>query len=121
MISLAFLEKLMKKDDDLDIQDFLNNLDVEKEAIAEDADALVKSLTLTDEADCQLVLKETKDGNLVLLNIEGLVKRNAVKLKELVNILRSGVHSIDGDIARISLDKVLVTPSKVKIVKRRAA
>jgi len=118
---VAFLEKLMKSSDDLDIQDFLNNLDVEKEAIAEDADALVKSLTLSDEADCQSVLKEAKEGNLVLLNIEGLAKRNAVKLKELVTIIRSGVQSIDGDIARISQDKVLVTPSKVKIVKKRAA
>lgn len=118
---MAFLEKLMKRDDDLDIQDFLNNLDVEKEAIAEDADALVKSMTLTDEADCQVVVKEIKDGNLVLLNIEGLVKRNAMKLKELVTLIRSGVQSIDGDVARISQDKILVTPSKVKIVKRRAA
>ena len=111
----------MKKDDDLDIQDFLNNLDVEKEAIEEDADALVKSLTLSDEADCQVVLKEAKEGNLVLLNIEGLAKRNALKLKELITVIRSGVQSIDGDIARISQDKVLVTPSKVKIVKKRAA
>jgi SepF-like predicted cell division protein (DUF552 family) len=79
----------------------------------------VKSVNLAKDEDVATVSNELKQGNIVLLNIGDLSKRNAIKLKELVGGIRSSVESIDGDIARISADRVLVTPAKVKIVKKR--
>jgi SepF-like predicted cell division protein (DUF552 family) len=116
---MAFLEKVLKKEDGIDIEDFLNNLDADDESVYEEADAFVKPMGLATEADIEAVMTEAKSGNIVLLNIGDLSRRNAIKLKDLVTRIKSGVDGIDGDIARISQDRVLVTPSKVKIIKKK--
>ena len=116
---MAFLEKLVGNKEGLDIEEFLNNLDTEEEDPYEDADAFVKPITLQSAEDMKLVVEEAKKGNIVLLNIADLSKRNAIKLKELVNGIKGEIEGINGDIARITADRILVTPSRVKIIKRR--
>lgn len=118
---MAFMEKLIGKGDEIDIEEFLNNLDSEDEDPYEDADAFVKPISLQNEEDKDLVIEEAKKGNIILLNISDLSKRNAIKLKDLVNGIKQGVEAIDGDIARITQDRIIVTPSKVKIIKRKDA
>ena len=119
---MSFFDKVLdsKKGAEIDIEDFLNNLDVEEESIYEDADAFVKPILLQTEEDAQNVVGEAKAGNIVLLNISDLAKRNALKLRDLVTKIRDEIETIDGDIARISHDRVLITPSRVKIIKKRA-
>jgi len=109
----------LKKEEGIDIEDFLNNLDTDDETIYEEADAFVKPLNLATDADIEIVVNEAKAGNIVLLNIGDLSRRNAIKLKELVTKIKTNVDGIDGDIARISQDRILVTPSKVKIIKKK--
>ncbi len=117
---LSFLDKVFgKKETDEDIEEMLNTIDVEEESEYENAKAFVKPITLNRGEDITLVINEAKQGNTVLLNISDLGKRNAVKLKELVAELKAKIHEINGDIARISQDRVLVTPSDVKIIKRK--
>jgi len=41
------------------------------------------------------------------------------KLKKIINNLKGFTIKIDGDIARIDNEKFLLTPSKVKIIKKR--
>lgn len=118
---MGFMDKVLKKSESVDIEEFLNNLDVEEESTYENADAYVKPITLQGDEDTKLISNEIKAGNIVLLNISDLSKRNSVKLRELINQIKADVQSIDGDIARVSSDRVLVTPSKVKIVKRKEA
>lgn len=118
---VGFLKNVFQSEttSEIDIEDFLNNLDVEEEAEYEPADAYVKPMALSGDEDAESVIQEVREGNIVLLNISALSKRNAMKLKELVTAIKGAVNTIDGDIARISHDRVLVTPSKVKIVKKR--
>ena len=118
---MPFLENVLGRREEVDIEDFLNNLDEEDETLYEDADAFVKPIALQREEDTAMVIEELKNGNIILLNIADLSKRNAIKLRDLVNGIRSTVSEINGDIARISHDRVLVTPSRVKIVKRRGS
>lgn len=116
---MAFMKKVFKKEEGIDIEEFLNTLDVEEEARYEDADAFVKPMTLGKKEDANEVVKEAREGNIVLLNIESLAKRNAVKLKKLVTAIKNEIDEIDGDIARISYDRIIITPSKVKIIKKK--
>ncbi|MBI4044133.1 MAG: cell division protein SepF [Candidatus Diapherotrites archaeon] len=117
---MAFLEKLVgKREEDVDLEEFLNNMDVQEDNAYENADALVKPVTLTSEQDVAFVIDEAKKGNIVLLNIADLSKRNVVKLREYVDQIKSTVLSIDGDMARLSQDRVMITPARVKIVKRK--
>ena len=99
------------------MEDFLNNLDQEDEPMV-DADAFVKPVALLEESDVKTVIEEAKAGNIVLLNITDLSKRNALRLKDFVGSIREQILQIDGDIARISQDRVLITPSRVKIIKK---
>ena len=117
---MGFFNKVMDKgNQEVDLEDFLNNLDEVQEETYDDADAFVKPMDLVVDADVDAIMKEVKTGNIVLMNISDLAKRNAQKLKELVGILKEQVKAIDGDVARISQGRVLVTPSKVKIIKRK--
>ena len=102
---MAFLDNVFKKEESVDIEDFLNNMDMDDQTLYEDADAYVKPLSLNSDDDVNVVLNEAKAGNIVLLNIEPLAKRNALKLKNLVESIKEGVATIDGDIARISQDR----------------
>ena len=106
--------------DQVDVEDFLNNMNVEEETVYEDADAYVKPVNLREAGDVQVVEKELKDGNLVLLNVEDMQKRNAKSLRDMIVSIKALVSSIDGDIAGVSPGKILITPARVKIVKRKA-
>ena len=113
-----FNKVMTKKDEPVDLEDFLNNLDSVEEESYDNADAFVKPMDLVVDADVSAIMNEAKSGNIVLVNIADLSKRNANKLKDLIGQIKGEVKSIDGDIARISQGRVLVTPSKVKIIKR---
>ncbi len=117
---MGFLDKVFtSQTEQVDVEEYLNNLDVEEEAVYEDADAYVKSMTLRDNTDVPAVEKELKDGNLVLLNVEDMAKRNARGLRDAIVAIKSMVSQIDGDIAGISQGRILVTPARVKIAKRK--
>ncbi len=117
---MGFLERVLKpKTSEIDIEEFLNNLDVEEESMYDNADAFVKPMTLEKDTDKDMVIEEVKKGNIILLNIAELSKRNAVKLRDMVNLIKKQVDALDGDIARISQDRVLITPARVKIIKKR--
>jgi SepF-like predicted cell division protein (DUF552 family) len=109
----------MNKSDNVDLDEFLNTLDQVEEDVYENADALVKPLDLNTEVDADAVIREVKQGNLVLANIAELSKRNKGKLKDLLGRIKSEVKAIDGDMAGISAERILVTPSKVKIIKKK--
>ncbi len=116
---MGFFDRVMGSKEDVDVDEFLNNMDVSEETQPDDADAYVKPMVLSVPEDVDLVVNEMRMGNIVLLNIGDLSKRNAIKLKEYVGRIKQYVMELDGDIARISADRVLITPSKVKIMKRQ--
>ncbi|MGI6589269.1 MAG: cell division protein SepF [Candidatus Iainarchaeum sp.] len=116
---MSFFKKVMKREDDVDLDEFLNTLDQVEEETYENADALVKPLELNTDVDAEAVIREVKQGNLVLANIADLNKRNKAKLKDLLSRIKSEVKAIDGDVAGISAERILVTPSKVKIIKKK--
>ena len=116
---MGFFNKVMTKEENVDIEDFLNNLDEVEEESYDDADAFVKPMDLVVDSDVEAILNEAKQGNIVLMNIADLAKRNSLKLKELISMIKAEVKAIDGDIARISQGRVLITPSKVKIIKKK--
>lgn len=116
---MGFFNKVMAKTDSVDLEDFLNNLDQVQEENYESADALVKPMDLGTDADAEAIVREVKIGNLALVNIADLNKRNKGKLKELLSKIKSEIRAIDGDMAGISAERVLITPAKVKIIKKK--
>ncbi len=99
------------------LDDAMQSLEDEDiDLLHEPADYYVKPLSLESDADLAIVESEIKSRNVVLLNIAPLA-RNPPRLKESLSKLTSITQAASGDIARISEDKILVTPQGMKIVK----
>ncbi|MCD6434024.1 MAG: cell division protein SepF [Candidatus Diapherotrites archaeon] len=115
---MAFFEKILKREEEVNIEEILNSMDSEEEFLYEDADAYVVPVSLQTEEDVAKTIEQVKQGNVVLLNISDLLRRNTLKLREYVDDIKNSIGELDGDIARITEDRILITPSRVKIIKR---
>jgi uncharacterized protein len=101
------------------IEEYMNTVEMENvDVLHEAADFYVKPIALESEADLNVIAEELKMRNIILLNVSPM-KRNTAKLKMIVDNIKAHIGKINGDIARIDEDKILLTPSKVKIVKTR--
>lgn len=115
---MGILEKfrMSEGEDAEDVEKYLNQLGLEEgDLMEEEADAWVKSMGLNDISDVQGIMEEAKKGNIVLVDINSLYKKNKVKLRQSISELKGTMSDLDGDIARVTEEKVLVTPSGIKI------
>ena len=102
---------------EMNLEEYMNTVEMENvDVLHEAADFYVKPIALESESDVSVIKDELKAKNIILLNVSPLAKQTT-KLKQIVDNIRSFVTKINGDIARIDNDKILLTPSKVKIVK----
>ncbi|MCX6695152.1 MAG: cell division protein SepF [Candidatus Altiarchaeota archaeon] len=106
-------------DGDIDIEEYLNDLSVRDGRVIENEDmTYVKPIDLdSDGKGVGTVLAEIEKGNIVVLNVRGLM-HNKVLLRNIVKELRDACTQIDGDLGRISEDKVLVLPAGMRIIQR---
>jgi SepF-like predicted cell division protein (DUF552 family) len=120
---IAFFKKFTNKlgaEPEVDVDEYLDTLGIEQEDLLQDeADVWVKPYVLEDVGDTSAIADDLRAGNIVLLNIEPLSKRNANKLKQAVNELKTVVKSLNGDVARLSEFKLIFTPKGVKFAKAR--
>lgn len=107
---------------DRDSEGYLDTIDTAElenlDALHAPADVYIKPVALEDEADMRLVEEELKNGNIILMNIAPMSKYTT-RLKKVINNLKGFTIKIDGDIARIDNEKFILTPSRVKIIKKR--
>ncbi|RLG21973.1 hypothetical protein DRN74_01005 [Candidatus Micrarchaeota archaeon] len=115
---MGIFGKVKKGSKEIDIEEYLDTLGLDADDMLEEhADMWVKPMTLEDISDVEAVNNEVKKGNMVILNIQPLYKKNTIKLRQAVSEIKGMVHEINGDIARVTEYKVLVTPARVKVVK----
>lgn len=118
---VGFLKKITGQPayENNEIEEYLDTLGLENEEfMEEEADVWIKPFVLEDIGDAAVVENELNSGNIVLLNIEPLMKRNAIKLKQAVAKIKEAAKSIDGDIARLSEYKLLITPKGIKVSRK---
>ncbi len=116
---LSGLTKSLGISSDMNVDEFMTAAEAEEvDVMHKSADFYVKPIALQTDNDGLIVEEELKNRNLVLLNISPMA-RNPTRLKTIVQKLKSFTVSQNGDMARIDDDKILLTPTNVKIVKRR--
>ncbi|MCL5011649.1 MAG: cell division protein SepF [Candidatus Marsarchaeota archaeon] len=119
---MSFIDNISKAfgiSSEMDVNEFMTARQAEEvDVMHQKADFYVKPIALQNENDTKIVKEELQAKNLVLLNIAPLTK-NPAKLKTAVDELKTHARNINGDIARIDEDKILLTPTNVKIVKKR--
>lgn len=117
---MSFLDKFFKREH-MGVEDFMKSSEVDEiDAVHEKADFYVKPISLSQESDLKIVENELRNKNVVLLSIAPMLK-NPHKLKQVIQTLNSEIRKMNGDLAMISEDKMIVTPANVKIVKKRKA
>ncbi|MCX6769541.1 MAG: cell division protein SepF [Candidatus Micrarchaeota archaeon] len=119
---MGILEKFTKGlgvGKDMNLEDAMDSVEMENvDVLHEAADFYVKPISLESEADVSVIMEELKAKNIILLNVSPMSKQPN-KLKQTIDNIKAFVVKINGDVARIDADKILLTPSKVKIVKNR--
>ncbi len=103
----------------INIEDYMNSAEMEDvDVLHEPADMYIKPVTASSESDAELIQEEISKGNIILLDISELNKRPTTR-NNIISKLKTYCDKVNGDIGQIDESRVLLTPSKVKIIKRK--
>ena len=77
--------------------------------------ALLKAMPLRNLADVEVIKHELSLGNILILKITPLASKSLEDVKKAVNELSSFTQSIEGDIASLGKERVVIVPKSIKI------
>lgn len=77
--------------------------------------AYVKAIPLRAYEDVDIIKSEIKAGNIVISNVSPLAKQSIEDVKRAINELNEYAAMVEGDIARLGEERVIMTPRTVKI------
>ncbi len=104
---------------ELNIEEYMNSAEMDDvDMLHEAADMYVKPVSIASEDEVPKIEEELAKKNILLLSIEELSKRPTTR-NNVISQLKAYVMKINGDIAQIDDMRVMLTPAKVKIVKRK--
>ena len=75
----------------------------------------LKALPLRNLEDVDAVKREVKEGNILILKVSPLAKKSIDDVKKAVSELLEFTQLVGGDIARLGEERVVITPSFIKI------
>lgn len=83
-------------------------------------DIYLKAIPLRSYEDVELIKVEVAAGNIVITNVSPLAKKSLDEVKQAVGVLSEYVARIEGDIARLGEERIVLTPKNVKIWREKA-
>jgi SepF-like predicted cell division protein (DUF552 family) len=75
----------------------------------------LKALPLRALEDVDIVKRELKSGNIMILKVSPLAKKNIDDVRKVVSELIEFTQNVGGDIARLGEERVVITPAPIKI------
>lgn len=75
----------------------------------------IKAIPLRAYEDIDIIKAEVRAGNIVICNVAPLAKTNIEDVKRGINELNDYANMIEGDIARLGEERVIVTPKSIQI------
>lgn len=75
----------------------------------------VKAVALRELADVTKIQSEVELGNILIVRITPLAKKNVEDTKKAINQLCDYVKEVKGDIARLGEERIVITPSTIRI------
>ncbi len=115
---MGLFDKILGKSEESEVPDLEDLMQAEGDVVSPPADFYVKRVDLRNEGDGELALKELGSKNIIILNVMPLSKQPN-RLKTIISKLKSHAGKINGDIALLSNDLIILTPANVKIVKAK--
>ena len=77
----------------------------------------LKAITIRDPSDIHSIKEDIKKGMILILRVTPLAQKDVDELRKVVEELYKVAKSSGADIARLGEDRIIVTPSSVKIWK----
>ncbi|MCL5100623.1 MAG: cell division protein SepF [Candidatus Marsarchaeota archaeon] len=103
----------------LNIEEYMNSAEMDEvDILHEPADMYIKPVTAVSEDDVEPIEEELSKRNIILLDISELNKRPTTR-NNIISKLKTFVEKNNGDIGQIDESRVLLTPTKIKIIKRK--
>jgi len=81
----------------------------------------LKALPLRDLGDVDSIKREVKDGNILILKVSPLARKSVDDVKTAVSELLEFTQGVGGDIARLGEERVVITPSSIRIWREKTA
>jgi len=75
----------------------------------------LKALPLRDLEDVDVIKREVKSGNILILKVSPLARKSIEDVKRAVSELLEFTQLVGGDIARLGEERVVITPSFIRI------
>lgn len=79
----------------------------------------VKAYPLRELTDVPRIKAEIIEGNILIVKITPIAKRSVEETKSAINELVEFIKSIQGDIARLGEERIVMTPPTVKVWRGR--
>jgi SepF-like predicted cell division protein (DUF552 family) len=114
---MGLLDKIFGKEKG-DVPNLEELMSSEGDVVNPPADFYVKRIDLRNEGDGDLAVKELSEKNIIILNVTPLSKQPN-RLKGVIAKLKNHVGKVNGDIALLTSEMLILTPSNVKIVKSK--
>ncbi len=86
-----------------------------EEKLASQGQRFIKAIPLRAYEDIDVIKAEVRAGNIVITNVAPLAKHNIEDVKRGINELNEYARLIQGDIARLGEERVILTPKSIKI------
>jgi len=80
----------------------------------------LKALPLRELSDLENIKTEVKNGNIIILRVTPLASKSIEDVKTAVNDLYQFAESIDGDIARLGEERVVICPKAIRIWREKS-
>jgi SepF-like predicted cell division protein (DUF552 family) len=75
----------------------------------------VKAIPLKSFDDIDIIKAEIRAGNIIISNVSQLAKKNIDDVKRGINELNEYAQLLEGDIARLGEERIILTPKNIKI------
>ncbi|RJX16472.1 cell division protein SepF [Candidatus Bathyarchaeota archaeon] len=79
----------------------------------------MKALPLKNYEDINRIKEELKMGNVLIVKITPLAMKSIEEVKNAIDELKIYTQSINGDIARLGEERIVITPPSIKIWRRK--
>ncbi len=108
-----------EEEEEIDIENYLDGLSIREGKLIEREDVTyIKPMDLDPEGGgIDEAKRELEKNNIVVLNVKQLL-RNKILLRDAVKKLRDICIDLDGDIGKISNEKILLVPANMRIIHR---
>lgn len=80
----------------------------------------LKAMPLRELSDLENIKTEVKNGNIIILRVTPLASKSIENVKTAVNDLYQFAESIEGDIARLGEERVVICPKTIRIWREKS-